>query len=248
MSVSLPGEMFPGSATDLPRTDGVQHPATSLLYRGRPTAARLVRRHFRVEERGRERVPMDGPVIMVANHVGFIDGPLMAILAPRPVHSLTKVEMFSGPMGRFLRASGQIPVRRHEPDIRAVRVSLKVLRAGGVVGVFPEGSRGGGECKRAEPGAAYLAIASGAPVVPVIYLGTRLPGSRLSSIPPRGSRVAMTYGEPLIFPAHGWPRRRGEVREITEQIRNALLDTRRCAEDATGMSLPGPAPDGEVEE
>ena len=57
-----------------------------------------------------------GPVIFAANHVGVVDGPLLAIFAPRPVHALTKVEMFRGRLGRFLRASGQMPLDRfHGP-------------------------------------------------------------------------------------------------------------------------------------
>jgi 1-acyl-sn-glycerol-3-phosphate acyltransferase len=172
----------------------------------------------------------------------------MAIVSPRPVHALTKIEMFTGPLGQFLVAAGQIPVRRNEPDIAAVRTSLRVLRDGGAVGVFPEGTRGPGELKRVEPGAAYLALASGATVCPLIFLGTRLPGASLGSIPPRGSRLVMTYGEPLRFEGHGWPRRRSELRETTHRIREAMLDTLELARATTGMDLPGPAPDGEIEE
>jgi 1-acyl-sn-glycerol-3-phosphate acyltransferase len=164
------------------------------------------------------------------------------------VHNLTKIEMFTGPVGRFLTATGQIPVRRYEADITAVRTCLRVLRDGGAVGVFPEGTRGAGELKRFEPGAAYLAIATGATVVPVIYLGSRLAGASLGTIPPRGARVVMTYGEPLTFDSHPWPRRRAELREATDRIRDALLDTLVEAKAATGMELPGPAPEGEIEE
>jgi 1-acyl-sn-glycerol-3-phosphate acyltransferase len=239
----------PGLAhRDLPRTDDVPHPATGLLTRGRGRATALVRRYYRLEQRHADRVPDRGPVVLVGNHVGWIDGPLMAVAGPRPVHTLTKVEMFAGPVGRLLVASGQIPVRRYEADIAAVRTCLRVLRDGGAVGVFPEGTRGAGELKRVEPGAAYLAIATGATVCPVIFLGTRMPGAALGSIPPRGSRVVMTYGEPLAFEGHPWPRRRAELREATDRIREALLDTLAEARAATGMELPGPAPDGEIEE
>jgi 1-acyl-sn-glycerol-3-phosphate acyltransferase len=233
---------------DLPRTDGVRHPPTGLLHRGRGGASRLNQRYYRLEQHHRDRIPDHGPVVMVANHLGWVDGPLMAIVSPRPVHALTKIEMFSGPLGRFLFASGQIPVSRSEPDIAAVRTSLRVLRDGGAVGVFPEGARGAGELKRLEPGAAYLALAAGATVCPLIFLGTRLPGQSLGSIPPRGSRLTMTYGEPLRFEGHGWPRRRAELRESTDRVREAMLDTLALAQATTGMELPGPAPEGEIEE
>jgi len=233
---------------DLPRSIDVPHPATRLLVHGRGSAGGLVRRYYDVTQYDTEKVPATGPVLLVANHISFIDGPLMALLAPRPVHVLTKIEMFRGPLGAFLRGAGQIAVRRGATDTTAIRSSLKVLRDGGVVGVFPEGKRGEGRLEVLEPGAAYLAIATGASVCPVIFLGTREPGSRVTSVPPRRTRIAITYGDPLRFEPHGWPRRRDEVREATAQIRNALLDTLRCAVKMSGINLPGAAPDGEVEE
>jgi hypothetical protein len=58
----------------------------------------------------------------------------------------------------------------------------------------------------------------------------------------------MTYGDPLRFTGHGWPRRRGELLEATGLIQEALLDTLALARALTGMELPGPAPEGEIEE
>ena len=224
------------------------HPKVALLHHGRGAVAAVARRIYDVEIHGVEHVPVSGPVIVAANHISFIDGPLLSILGPRPVHSLTKVEMFHGPVGAFLHATGQIPVSRHEADIAAVRISLEVLRAGGVLGVYPEATRGPGDLSHFRRGAAYFAMVTGAPVVPLIYLGTRPAGSPISSLPRPRSRMAMTFGPPLEVAARPWPRRSAEVAELTEQIRNAMLDTLRSAEDVTGLSLPGPAPDGEVEE
>lgn len=236
------------SHTDLPRTASVPHPATALLHRGRPAAQHVVRRIWRLEVHGADRVPATGPVVLAANHASFLDGPLLAICGPRPVHALTKIEMFDGRLGGVLRASGQIPVRRGEPDIAAVRTSVRVLRAGGVVGVFPEGTRGAGEVSAIEPGAAYLALVTGATVVPVAFLGTRPAGASLSTVAGRGSRVAMTFGEPVAVGARSWPRRRADVAATTARIRAAMLETLCAARAATGMELPGPAPEGEVEE
>lgn len=227
---------------DLPRTTDVAHPATRLLTYARPAAQRILRSHFRLEVVGRDHVPAHGPVVLSSNHIGIVDGPMLAILSPRPVYNLTKVEMFRGCTGRFLHAVGQIPVERSTPDVAAVRAGLRVLRDGNVLGVFPEGTRGAGELELFESGAAYFALATGAPVVPVIFLGTRLPGGTLNSIPPRGSRVVITYGPPMEFTGHGWPRRPGEVRQATTRIRNAMLATLRSAREATGMSLPGRMP------
>lgn len=233
---------------ELPRTTTVPHPATALLHRGRPAAQHVVRRAWAVEVYGADRVPPNGPVVFAGNHIGFLDGPVLAICAPRPVHALTKIEMFAGRLGGVLRAAGQIPVRRGEPDLGAVRTSVRVLRDGGVVGVFPEGTRGPGEVTAIEPGAAYLALVTGATVVPVAFLGSRLPGASLSSLPPRGSRIAMTFGEPVTVAAQPWPRRRADVAATTGRIRAAMLETLRAAQTVTGMDLPGPAPEGEIEE
>ena len=75
-------------------------------------------------------MPAAGPVIFASNHVGVIDGPLLAIFAPRPVHVLTKMEMFRGSLGWFLWRSGQIPLDRFNPDPRAVKTCLRALRDG----------------------------------------------------------------------------------------------------------------------
>ena len=118
----------------------------------------------------------------------------MAIVGPRPVHALTKRELFTGPLGPFLIGAGQIPVHRDEVDPPAVKIALRVLRDGGVAGVFPEGTRGAGEVERGAGGAAYLAMATGATVVPMAFLGTRLPGGSSNSLPPAGSRMVVTFG------------------------------------------------------
>ncbi|HET8560276.1 MAG TPA: lysophospholipid acyltransferase family protein [Marmoricola sp.] len=233
----------PARFADLPRTDDVRPPARYLLHSPlRQAAGALVRRRWDIELRGVEHFPSSGPVVVAANHIGFLDGPLMAILGPRPVHALTKREMFEGGTGTFLTASGQIPIWRQEPDPAALRTALRVLRDGNVVGVFPEGTRGGGAVHRVEGGAAWLALATGAAVVPLSMLGTREVGGSLNSVPPPGTRMVMSYGAPLPFPQQGWPRRRDDVRSATKQIRRALLETMREAEQATGLALPGPIP------
>ena len=148
--------------TQLPAS-AAKHPTRFLLRSLRRPARFVVRRRFRVTVHGVEHVPASGPVILASNHVGVADGPLLAIYSPRPVHALTKQEMFAGRMGRFLVTSGQVPLDRFNSDPAAVKACLRVLRDGGAVGIFPEGSRGGGEFDRFHRGAAYLGLVSGAP-------------------------------------------------------------------------------------
>ncbi|MBC9735449.1 lysophospholipid acyltransferase family protein [Nocardioides marmotae] len=239
----------PASAAHLerPRSDGVPHPARSLLHSARPAARWLVRRRNHVEVHGAAEVPARGPVIFAANHIGVADGPLLAAFAPRPVHALTKVEMFEGRMGRFLTASGQIPVDRFHPDPRAVRTCLRVLRDGGAVGVFPEGRRGAGELDRFHRGAAYLALVSGAPVVPTTFFGTRAPGAHMGELPPRGGRVAVCFGTPWQVPATPFPRTREQVGQASLFLREHMLVQQDRARRSTGLELPGPLPATDVE-
>lgn len=231
---------------DLPRTTVKDAPSDWLLRAGRPLMRALVRHRYDVELVGAEHVPARGPVIVAGNHIGFLDGPLAATMTPRPVHLLAKYEMYHGAMGWFLSATGQIPVRRGEPDPASVRGALRLLRDGGVLGIFPEGGRCAGELAWCHPGVGYFAMAAGASVVPLAVLGTRLPGGELESLPPKGSRIVLTFGEPVPVAHREWPRRTREVRETTSVIRNAMLATMRSALDATGMRLPGPVPEGDT--
>lgn len=233
--------------TALPRTDATPHPPRFMLDMLRPPARWLIRRRYAVTVRGAEHVPATGPVIFAANHIGVIDGPLLAIFAPRPVHALTKIEMFRGRMARFLHYSGQIPLDRFVSDPRAVKQGLRVLRGGGTVGIFPEGRRGAGELDPFHRGAAYFALVTGAPVVPVIMIGTREPGGHTNSLPRRGSRIELVFGRPFTLEQMPWPRRRGDVESASLRLRDRMLDDLREALVTTGRRLPGPLPSGEQE-
>ena len=229
------------SGPELPRS-GEVHPGTAFLARNAPRAAAVVGRWWDVRVTGVEQVPETGPSILAANHIGLLDGPLLALFAPRPVHALTKQEMFRGRGGRVLRRAGQIPLDRDAVDLAAIRASLRVLRDGGVLGVFPEGHRGAGEYELYRHGAAYLALVTGAPVVPVTFFGTRLPGAVKNSVPPRRARVDIVYGEPWRTSAQPWPRTREQVRTSAALLRQHLLGEVERARALTGRELPGPLP------
>lgn len=239
---TAPGRRSSPAHQELPRSADMPHPRRALLYRNRFWAARVLHRRWDLTVRGAEHVPPTGPLVVVANHIGLLDGPLMAIVTPRPVHVLTKREMYEGRLGGFLTASGQIPVHREGPDPYAVKAALRVLRDGNAVGVFPEGTRGAGDVAHVKPGAAYLAMATGAAVVPLVFLGTRLPGGSNNSLPPSRSPMVMSFGPVLQVDRSGWPRRQPDTHALSSRIREALLATLAEAEQATGMTLPGPIP------
>ncbi len=227
---------------DLPRTHDAVHPPHRLLRTLRPAARAVLRGRYDIRLHDQHLLPDRGPFVLASNHIGLIDGPLMAAFAPRPVHVLTKREMFEGHLGWFLRQVGQIPLARHDVDPGAVKDCLRVLRDGGVVGVYPEGTRGDGELGRFHSGAAYLALVTGAPVVPLAVFGTRDRGGHTDSVPARGARFDFVYGAPVYLGQQPWPRTQAEVRRTALELRKILADHLVHAKALTGRSLPGPIP------
>ncbi|MFI0216308.1 lysophospholipid acyltransferase family protein [Streptomyces lydicus] len=145
---------------------------------------------------GAWRVPSAGPVILAVNHSHGIDGPMLMGTAPRPVHFLIKKEAFVGPLDPFLRGIGQLKVDRSAADRKAITDALGVLAQGGVLGIFPEGTRGEGDFASLRAGLAYFAVRSGAPVVPVAVLGGKDRRSRLSpAVPPLRTRIDVVFGD-----------------------------------------------------
>ncbi len=237
MSRPLPPDHF-----DLPSTHDAVHPSHRLLRALRPAARAWFRRRYDVVTWGQEHIGLQGPHIIASNHIGLLDGPVLAAFAPRPVHALTKKEMFEGHTGLALRAVGQIPLSRYEVDPSAIRDCLRVLRDGGVVAIYPEGTRGAGDFSRMSNGVAYLALVTGAPVVPLAVLGTREPGGGIDSVPSRGARFDLVYGSPVYLDPHPWPRRQTHVREAAERLRKTFAAHVVEATRITGRELPGPIP------
>jgi 1-acyl-sn-glycerol-3-phosphate acyltransferase len=184
--------------------------------RGRWLASWLFRPFYRVHVRNLERIPARGPVVVIANHSAYVDGPLLFGLLGRRAVFWVKQEMFTGVAGWGLRRIGQLPVRRGEADRRPLMTAVAVLRGGGLVGVFPEGTRGSGDVAAAEHGAAWLARTSGATVLPIVLRGTRRPDGSGRRWRPR---VDVVVGERLTVPAGGG---RAGLATATETLRAEL--------------------------
>lgn len=179
---------------------------------------------YRVDAPGRRLVPKAGPVILAVNHTSFLDAPLVIGVTGRPVHVLSKAELFHGPVGVALRSIGQIPVRRDTADLAALGAGLDVLATGGVLGVFPEGSRGSGDFTDVRDGLAWLAMRSGAPIVPVVCLGTGVGGSTIGGIARPGARLTAAYGPPFHVPVPiDRPRSRTALRAGAAMVRDRLV-------------------------
>jgi 1-acyl-sn-glycerol-3-phosphate acyltransferase len=192
------------------------------LRRRQALTARICRLLGRVQLAGLELVPDTGPAILAVNHTSLMDGPLLFGLLDRPVTFLVKAEAFelaAGLAGRLLVAGGQLPVRRYRIDPGPVRYGLALLRAGGILGMFPEGSRGVGLAGSVRPGVGYFAVKTGAPVLPVAVLGSGRTVRTLGRPP-----VRIRFGEPLTFPAAGPVVNRGRWLAAAESVRLALAE------------------------
>ncbi|GGQ22570.1 1-acyl-sn-glycerol-3-phosphate acyltransferase [Streptomyces roseolilacinus] len=184
---------------------------------------------------GAWRVPASGPVILAVNHAHNLDGPMLMGTAPRPVHFLIKKEAFVGPLGPFLEGIGQLKVDRATADRTAITGALDVLAAGGVLGIFPEGTRGEGDFASLRAGLAYFAVRSGAPVVPVAVLGSsERRGRLLKGLPPLRSRVDVVFGDAFDAGDGSGRRTRKALDDATVRIQERLTGHLENARRLTG--------------
>ncbi|MCD2467706.1 MULTISPECIES: 1-acyl-sn-glycerol-3-phosphate acyltransferase [unclassified Streptomyces] len=184
---------------------------------------------------GAWKVPASGPAILAVNHAHNIDGPMLMGTAPRPVHFLIKKEAFVGPLGSFLEGIGQLKVDRHGADRAAIGNALGVLEQGGVLGIFPEGTRGDGDFASLRSGLAYFAVRSGAPIVPVAVLGsTERRGRLVKALPPLRGRVDVVFGDAFDAGDGSGRRTRKALDEATVRIQGKLTDHLENARRLTG--------------
>jgi len=170
---------------------------------------------------GLENVPRTGGLIVASNHLNLADPPLLGTVLPRRLRFMAKRELFGPGIGGFcVRSFGAFPVNRLEPDRRALRIAKDLLAGGGAVGMFPEGHRNGGKgLLQAHAGTAFLALLSGAPILPVGITGTERINSVLA--PLRRPRITVTVGQPLRL-AHQGRIRTEEVESATAEIMAAI--------------------------
>jgi 1-acyl-sn-glycerol-3-phosphate acyltransferase len=182
----------------------------------------LVRWQSRLEVRGAGHVPASGPAIVAANHRSMLDIPLLVVASPRPIVFMAKRELFGDPVRRVvLHALGGFPVRRQTADVRAVDVGVAVLERGGVLGLYPEGTRSrSGRMLPFLDGAAWFALRTGAPLVPCGISGTaRSPDGRWRL----RKEVTVAFGPPIrVEPVADPVARRARARELTTELLAAV--------------------------
>jgi 1-acyl-sn-glycerol-3-phosphate acyltransferase len=181
---------------------------------------------------GLEHVPASGPAILASNHLSFIDSMYLPLVIPRPVVFPAKAEYFTatGPLGRmwaaYLRSTNQLAMNRGAS--RSAQATLEaaadILRAGDLFGFYPEGTRSpDGRLYRGRAGLGWLALNTGAPVLPVAMVGTRKmlpPGAPM----PRPTRIEIRIGKPLEFSnLAGEPPAKAR-RTIADEVMRAIGD------------------------
>lgn len=186
---------------------------------------------FRPWVKGLGNVPAEGAAILASNHLSVSDSVFMPAMLKRQVHFLAKKDYFTGagPKGwitrKFFEATNQLPMDRSggEASLRSLDAGLEALREGRLLGIYPEGTRSpDGRLHRGKIGVAKLALASGAPVVPIAMIGTDQ-AQPIGRTLPRIRRIGMIFGEPLDFSdrAEGVTDAR-VLRAVTDEIMEAI--------------------------
>lgn len=169
---------------------------------------------WRMRAHGRENVPKTGPLIIACNHVSNLDPPVLGTACPRRISYMAKQELFAIPvLGPLITAVGAYPVDRQGSATAAIKRSVEVLRAGGVVGIFPEGGRNITGENEVRGGVALLASLGKAPVVPACIVGTGN-ASRLA-------QFHVIFGKPLSLPPDRKASRE-EMANFTAEVMRAI--------------------------
>lgn len=166
---------------------------------------------------GKEKLNLDAPYIIIGNHTSFADPIISAFLIKRyEVNFLGKKELAEAPFaGRVLMHLHMIPVDRHNSDMEAMRACLRVTKAGGVLGIFPEGTRHHeGVMEHIESGVALIALRSGVPLIPM-YIGGK---------PRLFHRLTVRVGDPIEMDDL---RARGVNRDTCAELLTRITDTYR---------------------
>ena len=194
----------------------------------------LLRGLWRPWAEGLENIPDDRPAIIASNHLSFCDSFFMPVMVPRKVTFLAKAEYFTTPGVKgffsrmFMSGIGQVPIDRSDADSSqdALNTGVRVLRAGKLLGIYPEGTRSpDGRLYRGKTGIARMVLETGAVVVPCAMVDTAIiqPAGRL--LPKLRPRPGVRFGKPLDFSRYeGMSGDRFVERSMTDEIMYELMD------------------------
>lgn len=172
---------------------------------------------FRIKIIGKENIPNEGACIICANHKSYYDPPLIVAFNKRHINMIAKKELYKNPLLAWLgRIFDVFPVERDGKDIEAVKHSLKVLKNGEILGIFPEGTRHGMEKGvKVKSGAIQMALKAGVPIVPAGIKGDYK----------IFRKVTITYGKPIYYnKSEINPQDKEKLDELTTDLMNTIVD------------------------
>ncbi len=176
---------------------------------------------YRVKIHGRDNIPGRVPFIVCSNHLSWLDPVIVGIIFPGSykIHFMAKKELFNYAFSAYLlKKVGAFPLNRKDADYAAIKKAYQLLENGQVVGLFPEGSRSkSGKLQKPYSGAAYIAIRSGVPIVPVAIAGPY----RLFK------KLHVFIGPPFVLPPLTYSRkedRKARLEEMSNQIMDQIRD------------------------
>ena len=199
---------------------------------GRMTIAPAVSMLARLQVYGADRVPLTGGLVVACNHFSWVDPPALGAACPRTLYFMAKVEAHRVPgLGELMRAFGAFPVRRGESDRDAVRTMREIVREGGALGMFAEGTRQkSGVPGPVQPGAAMVAVNEEMPLIPAAIHGSQV--WRLGNFAP----VSLAWGEPMTF--EGLPRGGKGYKEASVEIERKLRQLWEWLVDVHALGRP----------
>ncbi len=169
---------------------------------------------WRMRVHGGENVPKTGPVIVASNHISYFDPPVLGTASPRRLSYMAKQQLFEIPvLGAAIAAVGAYPVDREGSAASAIKRSVEVLRKGGAIGIFPEGTRNITGQNEPRGGVALLASLGKAPVVPAAIVGTK-DAKRLG-------KFDVVFGKPMSLPQDRKATRE-EMANFTDEVMRAI--------------------------
>jgi len=200
-----------------------------LYYAAKPIVRTLLLLLTHRQVKGRENIPSQGPLLVVANHVNLIDVPLVSVSFNRRLIFMTKKELFRFRwIGYLVGSLGGFPIYREQLDRKALRQANQLLADGQALFIFPEGTRSrGGQLQHAFPGSALIAFRSGAPILPVAITGTeRLRTDRLRGTTwlLRRPRIRVTIGRPFHLPPVNGRLTKTKLTELTNFIMGHIVE------------------------
>ncbi len=202
-------------------------PSRGTTYRLLDRLNRLISRIlYQVMPLSPSPLPQSGPVLLVSDHSSYSDPMVLAATANRPIIFLTAREVYQRRDLRWLcEIAHYIPINRGTHDVGAVRAMLRALQQGEVIGIFPEGGIDEHREESGHLGIGYLALKTGAPVVPVSIAWDQARAAHLGRSLIMPGRAVVRYGPLIVTPSDPDPTRE-TIHAVTTTIMRAIQDIR----------------------